>query len=402
MAKALKPEAALALELIRLLYQVDVTVIQEEADIEAFSARHRFHALQYMFSPEALRQLFQRLGERQVYLTTDAFRVRAALLTLGGTPLLLGPFTSLLLGARDVRTLLKRYPLPGVSEDALLHYVNSFPCISETEIAHLLTSLLLVLCPDEPAREIVSINYLETAEYESEDRLAGKREDAARLLERRYVYEQDFILAVMAGNARAAIRELRNMQQDVAYLKRIGTTLENERIGAAIVRTTTRLAARQAGLPNLILDKISTENTLASFRGKTVEEILQAQETMVREFCKAVQRSKEEKHSALVQSAIYCIEKDYVSEVSVSALAEELDVSVNHLIRIFKKEMQVTPNVYLRQVRLRQAARLLAATDLPVQEIASAVGIMDANYMIKLFRAQYGETPLAYRKKYRL
>lgn len=54
------------------------------------------------------------------------------------------------------------------------------------------------------------------------------------------------------------------------------------------------------------------------------------------------------------------------------------------------------------QHRLRQAARILAATDLPIQEVASAVGIADESYMIKLFKAEFGEPPAAYRKKYRV
>lgn len=81
------------------------------------------------------------------------------------------------------------------------------------------------------------------------------------------------------------------------------------------------------------------------------------------------------------------------------SLAEELEVSVNHLISVFKKEMQVTPNSYLQEYRMKQAAHILVATDLPIQEVASSIGIPDANYMVKLFKAQYGETPAAYRKK---
>ena len=123
---------------------------------------------------------------------------------------------------------------------------------------------------------------------------------------------------------------------------------------------------------------------------------------MIREFCKAIQENRNEKLSALVQSAKYYIEKEYAEDISVRSLAEELEVSVNHLISVFKKEMQVTPNSYLREYRMKQAAHILAATDLPIQEVASSIGIPDANYMIKLFKAQYGETPAAYRKKYRV
>ena len=94
-----------------------------------------------------------------------------------------------------------------------------------------------------------------------------------------------------------------------------------------------------------------------------------------------------------------------MKQISMQSLAEELDVSVNHLISAFKKEMPVTPNVYLRAHRMKQAARILAArmpNYKPPAEAASAVGIADASYMIKLFKAQYGDTPTEYRRKYRV
>ena len=238
------------------------------------------------------------------------------------------------------------------------------------------------------------------------------REDHSRLLEKRCAYERAFIQSVAEGNAGKAIQNLHSMQMDVAYLKRIGTTLENEKVDAAIVRTTARLAALQAGLLTMIADRISSENTVACVRSAHVDEIVRAQENMVRAFCKAVQELRTQTHSALVQSTLYYIEKEYAQDISMQSLAEELDVSVNHLISVFNKVersasiptrlMQVTPNVYLREHRLKQAARILSATDLPIQEVASAVGITDANYIIKLFKAQYGETPTAYRKKYRV
>ena len=266
----------------------------------------------------------------------------------------------------------------------------------------ILTSLLQVLYPEEKARDIISINYLEKAEFETEAKLASQREDYTRLLEQRYAYEQNFIQSIQEGSSRKAIQALHSMQMDVAYLKRVGTTLENERVGAAIVRTTARLSALRAGLPSLLADRISRENTAACFRATRVDEIVRAQEKMVRDFCKAVRANRGQTHSALVQSALYCIENEYTREITIQSLAEELDVSVNHLISVFKKEMHTTPNVYLRQHRLKQAARILAATDQPIQEVASAVGIPDANYMIKLFKAQYGDTPTEYRRKYRV
>ena len=367
MSNSLPQNTEQALQLIRLLYHVNLSVIYDHQSLEAFSRRYRFHPLQHMFSVDNMRHLLRDLNDGQILFLTDAFRVRTAMFYLDGVPVLFGPFTSVLLTERDVKSLLLQYPLPDVTEGDLLYYLNSFPCLPETQVSGILTSLLQVLYPEEKARDILSINYLEKAEFETEAKLASQREDYTRLLEQRYAYEQSFIQSVQEGSSRKAIQALHSMQMDVAYLKRVGTTLENERVGAAIVRTTARLSALRAGLPSLIADRISRQT-----------------------------------HSALVQSALYCIENEYTGEITIQSLAEELDVSVNHLISLFKKEMHTTPNVYLRQHRLKQAARILAATDQPVQEVASAVGIPDANYMIKLFKAQYGDTPTEYRRKYRV
>ncbi len=398
----LSPAAEQALQLVRLLYHVDLTVINDHQELEEFSNRFRFHALQYMFSPGSLRQLLRQLGEKQLYLLTDAFMIHIALFYVDGVPVIMGPFTSVLLTERDVRQLMQRFPVNDVSSGELLHYVNSFPCLPETMGAHIVASLLQVLHPGEQARELVRINYLEAPEFGSAEQMAVKREHYIPLLEKRYAHEAAFIQNIIEGNARKALQNLHSMQMDVAYLKRIGTTLENERYGSAIVQTTVRLAARQAGLPSIIIDQISGKNTGKVLRSSKIDEIVQAQEQICLLYTKAIQENRNEKLSALVQSAKYYIEKEYAEDISVRSLAEELEVSVNHLISVFKKEMQVTPNSYLREYRMKQAAHILAATDLPIQEVASSIGIPDANYMIKLFKAQYGETPAAYRKKYRV
>lgn len=402
MPKGLPQSTEQTLQLVHLLYHVDLTVINDHQELEAFSEHHRFHPLQHMFSVDNLRQFLRNLDEKRVLVLTDAFQLRTAIFYLEGIPVLFGPFTSTQLTERDVNALMRRFPLPDVTMGELLYYLNSYPCLPETQVAHILASLFQVLYPNEKTREIVNISYLEKPEIESEEKLLVKREDYTRLLEQRYAYEQAFIQNIAEGNGRKAIQNLHSMQMDVAYLKRAGNTLEIERVGAAIVRTTARLSALRAGLPSLLADRISRENTVACIRAVRVDEIIRAEEKMVRDFCKAVQANRTQMHSALVQSALYCIENEYTGEITIQSLAEELDVSVNHLISLFKKEMHTTPNVYLRQHRLKQAARILAATDQPVQEVASAVGIPDANYMIKLFKAQYGDTPTEYRRKYRV
>lgn len=99
-------------------------------------------------------------------------------------------------------------------------------------------------------------------------------------------------------------------------------------------------------------------------------------------------------------SAVYYLERNYNQPVTVAALAQELDVTANYLTAQFKKEVGTAPLACLNQLRMREAARRLARTREPVQDISAAVGILDANYFVKRFKAQFGYTPTEFRRRY--
>lgn len=52
----------------------------------------------------------------------------------------------------------------------------------------------------------------------------------------------------------------------------------------------------------------------------------------------------------------------------------------------------------LREARLVHAARLLEATELPVERVAAASGFTSAFHFSRVFRQRYGTPPGAYRK----
>ena len=199
MSNSLPQNTEQALQLIRLLYHVNLTVIYDHQALEAFSRRYRFHPLQHMFSVDNMRQLLRDLNDGQILFLTDAFRVRTAMFYLDGVPVLLGPFTSVLLTERDVKSLLLQYPLPNVKESELLYYLNSFPCLPETQVSGILTSLLQVLYPEEKARDILSINYLEKAEITliyTEEPFLGTHARAAEIV--RFMNEDGSITPIIA------------------------------------------------------------------------------------------------------------------------------------------------------------------------------------------------------------
>lgn len=91
----------------------------------------------------------------------------------------------------------------------------------------------------------------------------------------------------------------------------------------------------------------------------------------------------------------------YMENVSITDLTDDDYYSLNYLGKKFKEEMGIPFKTHLQNYRLQKAAALLTTTDYTVEEIAAAVGYQNTPFFYKLFREQYGTTPLHYRKNTR-
>lgn len=102
-----------------------------------------------------------------------------------------------------------------------------------------------------------------------------------------------------------------------------------------------------------------------------------------------------------VQKAIALIRDHISDEVNIDKIAEELCVSKNYFIRLFKKEMGVTPVNFIIRRKIEKAQLLLIAGDQPVKQIAYFVGFEDFSYFSRVFKKITGLTPNGYRKEAR-
>src|SRR5262249_50333775 len=91
------------------------------------------------------------------------------------------------------------------------------------------------------------------------------------------------------------------------------------------------------------------------------------------------------------------IEAHLAENITVQALARVGGLWIHHSARAFKRSEDVTPHDYLMQCRVRRAQDLLAATDLPLSQIALATGFADQSHCTRRFREQVGFTPGSYR-----
>jgi AraC family transcriptional regulator len=100
-----------------------------------------------------------------------------------------------------------------------------------------------------------------------------------------------------------------------------------------------------------------------------------------------------------LQQAIAYIEANLATDLTISALADELELSQYYFSRLFKQSTGISPYRYIIETRIATAKRLLKNTSLSIAEIAVRVGFANQDRLTIQFRNLTGTTPSNYRKQ---
>ncbi|MDR6881364.1 AraC family transcriptional regulator [Bacillus sp. 3255] len=102
-----------------------------------------------------------------------------------------------------------------------------------------------------------------------------------------------------------------------------------------------------------------------------------------------------------LQQVISYIQGNYHRNLTIEELAEQAHLHPNYFIRVFKRQFGTSPIQYINKKRLEEAKLLLVTTNLLLSEIGETVGIPDISYLSRLFKVSTGFSPTAYRMTFR-
>lgn len=103
----------------------------------------------------------------------------------------------------------------------------------------------------------------------------------------------------------------------------------------------------------------------------------------------------------LTANAQLWLEERFAQDVRIADLAKAMAVSQQTLLRHFHRHLSVTPQEYVRQLRMKSAQGLLARTSRSIGQIASLSGYSDVHTFRKVFRECTGTSPSSYRARIR-
>ena len=94
------------------------------------------------------------------------------------------------------------------------------------------------------------------------------------------------------------------------------------------------------------------------------------------------------------------IRDNFSKKLTLDDLSELVNINKYYLIRLFKQQTGLSPIDYLIHVRLAEAEKLLAHSNVTVSKISDMVGFHSPSHFSKTFKESNHCTPSTYRKRY--
>ena len=102
----------------------------------------------------------------------------------------------------------------------------------------------------------------------------------------------------------------------------------------------------------------------------------------------------------MLKTAIKTIEEELTNpDLNVISLSEKMHMSKSSFYRKIKSMTGLSPNEFIRNVRLKHACQMLKNTNISVAEVAYATGFSDPKYFSVCFKNEFGITPTDYQKQ---
>jgi AraC-like DNA-binding protein len=99
-----------------------------------------------------------------------------------------------------------------------------------------------------------------------------------------------------------------------------------------------------------------------------------------------------------VRKSIVLMSEQLGSEIELDAVARDAGLSRPHFYKLFRRQMGVTPNIYLNTLRMEKAVARLGQTDRSVTDIADELGFSCQSVFTRFFTSHVGMAPTDYRR----
>ncbi len=136
---------------------------------------------------------------------------------------------------------------------------------------------------------------------------------------------------------------------------------------------------------------IRSYNGIGEMRSAFMDRLLEVQEQLS-------SRKDENKSEQKMKMAIEYIEANFASDLNMAVVSNHVSMNYSLFSYSFKQYTGLNFVNYLKEIRIREAKKLLEQTDEKIVEIAQKVGYDNEKHFMKIFKATCGVSPSEYRR----
>ena len=431
-----------------ILHVSVLAIVESDADVRsllnAFEKKYCFsRELQPMLTADGILTLLGQIGPNAFYETGGKLRTGVTIFSFAGYKFVVGPY------ARDVyneRLVQETFAANRLSYSRVYEfrlYYTALPLLTASVLTNVLSAIIAAFDPNAPVYDskhlemntlsatsdateasVLGLSAHTGSEHtESITRAAGshskanasgsKKDDSgaysdaadSSVLEavyQRYRFENKFLECIRNGEREAALHYFDRMATLRAAQGGLGEIYQDPRVSYSILRTLVRKAAEEGGLSVITIDTLTQKQAQLSAAASTYSEQGIYIHDLIRDLCDAVRDSRISRDgcSPETRTIMEYLHFHYADPVRIDDLAALTNYSRAHISRTFKQDTGRSITEYIAHLRCRKAKTMLESTSIPIAEISTAVGYPDSNYFVKVFKADAGVTPSAYRSEH--
>lgn len=214
-------------------------------------------------------------------------------------------------------------------------------------------------------------------------------------IELRYKVGRELLNAVRKGSKEDALKLFSSFNFNPAH-RVPNNPLRARKNLCFSVSAMLRIAAEEGGVSPVYLHNTSDMYASLIEKSSSMGELESTAVKMVSDYCDLVKKHSTSGYSPSISKAIDYINLNFDSPISLSTIADYIELNPSHLSRQFKKETNMTITEFINRKRIEEAKFLIGQSDNSITEIALMVGFESHNYFYAVFKQITGLTPRGY------
>ncbi len=213
-----------------------------------------------------------------------------------------------------------------------------------------------------------------------------------------YKYEKDFFDNIRKGSRSSVIEFINNIQNNGITIGRMSDNkIKQIKYWAISVTTLACRSAIEGGMDETSCYNFSDNLIFSIDKMNSEQEIVTALKDSLIILTDKVAESRENSaYPYTIRKCLHYINTHLHERLDITLLAEECELSPDHLSKLFKKNMGINLSNYIRMQKLTEAREMLKES-YSISDIAYYLGFCSESYFIHCFKKEFGKTPKQYR-----